>query len=291
MKTLSLISLGLMAAILPLTAAAQEAVASKWVNLRAGPARDYPLVLQVAPGTPLAVEGCTDGYGWCDVMAPGYVRGWVYAGNLSYPYQDAQVPILEYGALIGFPIATFVIGDYWGQHYRNRPWFGDRSRWAQHAAPPGGGGRRGRDGPTGAAGVPRPAPVIGVPGGAPSPQRALGAASGGRAPMRDMGVQGNPMPAMRAIGSQNSSTPSLPSQRPPVNSAPAPRGSAGQGMGQGAGPGNGGAMRGPGGAGGGMRAPAGGGGQPHASGPGAGGGSRPEPGQGRPAEGGRERGR
>ena len=125
----SILLLCALAAALPLTSMAQEARSTKWVNLRAGPARDYPLVAQLGPGTPLAVQGCTEGFGWCDVIAPSDVHGWIYAGNIAYPYQSADVPVLTYGAVIGFPIITFMIGDYWGQYYRNRPWYGNESRW------------------------------------------------------------------------------------------------------------------------------------------------------------------
>ncbi len=125
----SLLLLCVWAVALPVMATAQEARSTKWVNLRAGPARDYPVVARLGPGTPLAVQGCTEGFGWCDVIAPSDVRGWIYAGNIAYPYQSTDVPVLNYGAVIGFPIVTFMIGDYWGQHYRNRPWYGNESRW------------------------------------------------------------------------------------------------------------------------------------------------------------------
>ncbi len=124
------------AALLPALAGAQEAHSTKSVNLRAGPARDYPLVASFGPGTPLLVEGCTDGYGWCDVIAPGDARGWVYAGNIAYPYQSGDVPVLGYGPQLGFPIVTFSIGTYWGQYYRNRPWFVNQGRWVNHRPPP-----------------------------------------------------------------------------------------------------------------------------------------------------------
>ncbi|MDQ2736343.1 MAG: SH3 domain-containing protein, partial [Pseudomonadota bacterium] len=106
------------AALLPLAAAAQDAHTTKTVNLRAGPARDYPLVASFGPGTPLAVQGCTEGFGWCDVIGPSDVRGWIYAGNIAYPYQSADVPVLGYGTELGFPIVTFTLGSYWGQYYR-----------------------------------------------------------------------------------------------------------------------------------------------------------------------------
>ena len=125
----SILLLCALAAALPLTAMAQEARSTKWVNLRAGPARDYPLVARLGPGTPLAVQGCTEGFGWCDVIAPSDVHGWIYAGNIAYPYQSADVPVLTYGAVIGFPIITFMIGDYWGRYYRDRSWYGNEPRW------------------------------------------------------------------------------------------------------------------------------------------------------------------
>jgi uncharacterized protein YraI len=91
------------AVLLPLTAAAQDAHTTKWVNLRAGPGRHYPLVASFGPGTLLAVQGCIQGF--------------------------------AYGASIGFPIVTFEIGSYWGQYYTNWPWFGSQGHWAHHRPP------------------------------------------------------------------------------------------------------------------------------------------------------------
>ena len=124
------------AALAPALAAAQSAQTAKTVNLRAGPARDYPLVVRLGPGTPLAVQGCTDGFGWCDVVAPDGTRGWVYAGNIVSTYQNSNVPVLSYGASIGFPIVVFSLGAYWDSYYRNRPWYGNEHRWSNHRPPP-----------------------------------------------------------------------------------------------------------------------------------------------------------
>jgi len=176
------------------TLSAQEARSTKWVNLRAGPARDYPLVTPLAPGTPLQVDGCTPDFRWCDVVAPGGMHGWVYAGNLSYPYQNQEVPILGYGAMIGFPIAGFVIGDYWGEYYRDRPWFGNQSRWEHHVAP-GGTGRRGNGvgGPPGErGGQGRPLERGMMP---PQPQGGTVGGTPARMPARP---QGGPPPGMPA---------------------------------------------------------------------------------------------
>src|SRR4051812_3989453 len=98
------------AAVLPAIAAAQEARAMTAVALRAGPDREYPFVASYGPGTPLAVQGCTEGYGWCDVIGPNGYRGWVYAGDIAYPYQRREVPVISYGPAIGIPIVTFALG-------------------------------------------------------------------------------------------------------------------------------------------------------------------------------------
>ncbi|MGA2551991.1 MAG: SH3 domain-containing protein [Burkholderiaceae bacterium] len=143
----------------------------KSVNVRAGPARDYPLVAQLPPGATLEVGGCLNGYSWCDVYA-GPLRGWVYAGNLGYPYQGQEVPILGYGPTLALPIVTFSLGAYWDQYYRGRPWYGRRSQFL-HRPPP----RPGiRPSP------PRPAPR--PPGPPPRPIPHPGAGPGPRPPGR-----------------------------------------------------------------------------------------------------------
>ena len=121
---------------LPEVASAQsgQAVINAPANVRAGPATDYPIVAQAGAGMPVAVYGCLSNYSWCDIGLPG-ARGWIYAALLSYPYQGSPVPVLNYGTMIGLPIVTFSIGAYWGNHYRNRPWYRDQRYW--HRPPPG----------------------------------------------------------------------------------------------------------------------------------------------------------
>jgi uncharacterized protein YraI len=129
---------------------AEPAFTLKPVNLRAGPARDYPLVAQLPPGAGVEVAGCLGGYSWCDVIA-GPLRGWVYARNLGSPYQGQNVPILGYGPTLGLPVITFSLGTYWDRYYRGRPWYGNRSQYL-HRPPP------------------RPGPPLGAPP-APRPPR------------------------------------------------------------------------------------------------------------------------
>ena len=117
------------------TASAQGiAYTAKDVHLRAGPARDYPVVAILAAGVEILVEGCIGDYTWCDVVA-GPNRGWVYAGNIVYPYQGANVPVLTYGGIIGLGIMTFSVGSYWDNYYRGRPWYAQRHVWIDHPPP------------------------------------------------------------------------------------------------------------------------------------------------------------
>jgi len=120
---------------MPAAAQAQYAQTAGWVNLRAGPARDYPLVASLPPGVAITVQGCIAGYSWCDVIGPAGERGWIYAGKIVYPYTTGNVPVIQYGAVIGIPIVTFVIGSYWGDYYRQRPWYGNMNHWHDHRPP------------------------------------------------------------------------------------------------------------------------------------------------------------
>ncbi|CAN5675265.1 hypothetical protein BH11PSE13_BH11PSE13_22060 [soil metagenome] len=130
------IGIGALALILPVAAAAQQAFTRGPVDLLAGPSGDYPTVARLGPGQPLDVIGCTNGYGWCDVVLPDELRGWVAAQSLDYAYEDQRVPLATYGASIGIPIVGFAIGNYWANNYRDRSWYGDRRYWGNRQPPP-----------------------------------------------------------------------------------------------------------------------------------------------------------
>ncbi|VTU12949.1 hypothetical protein SRS16CHR_00188 [Variovorax sp. SRS16] len=130
------IGIGALAMVLPVVAAAQQAFTRGPLNLRAGPSGDYPLVARLGPGQPLEVLGCTDGYAWCDVVLPDSMRGWANASRLDFAYEDQRVPLATYGAAIGIPLIGFAIGNYWADHYRDRPWYGDRRWWRGGPPPP-----------------------------------------------------------------------------------------------------------------------------------------------------------
>ena len=204
--------------IVPATGFAQtQAFTTSSVNLRAGPARDYPIVSQLPPGVPVTVMGCIAGYRWCDVALPN-LRGWVYAGRLSYPYQGNPVPVLSYGTVIGVPIVTFSIGTYWGNYYRGRPWYRDQARWAHHPPPPPPGPGR----PPGARPPGRPP---GGPGGRP-PGNAGGRPPGGQAPGAPGRPPGGQPPgsAGRPPGGQPPGSAGRPSGGQPPGSAGRPSG-------------------------------------------------------------------
>jgi uncharacterized protein YraI len=114
----------------------QTAVTARTANLRAGPATDYPVVAVLPAGFALAVQGCLPEYTWCDVIA-GESRGWMAAGNIVYYYENSYVPLSSYGAVLGIGALGFTLNDYWGRHYRDRPFYRDRSRWEhRHLAEP-----------------------------------------------------------------------------------------------------------------------------------------------------------
>lgn len=214
--------------------AQSRAITGMTVNLYAGPAGDYPVVAQVPGGVSLAVMGCVAGYSWCDVSLPG-LRGWVYGGYLNYPYQGNPVPLLNYGATIGLPIVTFSIGAYWGSYYRDRPWYGNQSRWIRH--PP-----------------PRPAPPP-RPGPRPPPHGAKPPPPGGGQ------GHGNRPPSGARPGHGGSPPGAGPGQRPP-GTQPGPGGGHPPGGSAGGRPPSGGGKPSGGGGGGGGGKPPGGGGGP-----------------------------
>jgi uncharacterized protein YraI len=128
LKALCLLTAAFVA--VPTIATAQQlAYASKTVNMRAGPSRDYPVVATLGSGTAMTIYGCLQGYKWCDVIV-GSSRGWVYSGNIVYPYLGRNVPVMSYGPTIGLGIVQFSIGNYWDNYYTDYPWYPQRQNWS-----------------------------------------------------------------------------------------------------------------------------------------------------------------
>jgi len=199
----------------PVLAHAADGYVVDNVNLRAGPDPSYPLVDQLQAGTEVDVQGCTDGWEWCDVIAYGN-RGWIAGNYIQYQYEDQEVMLPSYGAQIGIPIVAFSIGTYWDSYYRNRPFYGDRGNWynrpyVRHAPPPPprgyyagrpGNGRpdgdgRGNDnnGYRPGQGYQRPGQPAGTSQGYPRPTQTGQAPGGYQRPVPQGQINGRPMPA------------------------------------------------------------------------------------------------
>lgn len=128
-RLISIAALSLSLAAISSASAADGYVTGN-VSLRSGPSSSYPRVTMLSAGTSVAIEGCVDGWSWCDV-ATGEDRGWVAGNFLQEEYQGQRVLIPDYGLQIGIPIVAFEFSTYWDNNYRNRPWYGDRERWSQ----------------------------------------------------------------------------------------------------------------------------------------------------------------
>ena len=118
------------------TASAQNAYANRDANVRAGPDREFPLVTWLPAGTSLQVVGCIEGRTWCDVIPPNGARGWMYAGFITYTWQNQSAPVSSNAAWIALPIVAFSVGAYWDSYYRNRSWYRDRDYWYRRPPPP-----------------------------------------------------------------------------------------------------------------------------------------------------------
>lgn len=129
------LAMPLAAALLCTPASARPAYIHEPLHLQAGPGEDYPLVTLLFPGMELEVMGCLPGYTWCDVVTPTGLRGWAWGGLLSFSWVGEPLPVIQFGPSYGVPVIRFLIGDYWGRHYRHSPWYGDLPHW-RRAPPP-----------------------------------------------------------------------------------------------------------------------------------------------------------
>jgi len=103
--------------------------------LYAGPAPEYPQIEGLPYGTYVSVQGCTEGWEWCDVIAQQGDRGWVPGDYIDYVYEGEPVLVPEYGPRIGIPIVTFSISNYWNTYYRDRPFYRERTTWFHREIP------------------------------------------------------------------------------------------------------------------------------------------------------------
>jgi len=128
MNNLKLLFFAAATLALPLAANAQVDYTAETLRLHAGPGEDYPVVAILGSGFAVTIQGCTQDYSWCDVLA-GPHRGWVYGRDIVYSYQGQYVPLINYGAAIGIGVVTFVVGSYWQNHYAGRHWYRQMPHW------------------------------------------------------------------------------------------------------------------------------------------------------------------
>lgn len=135
MKALATILATLVGVSAPAFALAEPAWLTTEVGLMAGPDDEYPLIDSLPAGIEVDVQGCTDGWEWCDVLA-GDERGWVSGDALQFDDRGQWVPLPEYAPSYGVPIVTFVIGNYWDRYYRYQPFYSYRHDWYRWSPPP-----------------------------------------------------------------------------------------------------------------------------------------------------------
>ncbi len=122
----------------PLLASANDGWVVADVDLQSGPDSSYPPIEGLAAGTPVMIEGCIEGWTWCDVISDES-RGWVPGSFIEEDYDNQTVGIIDYGQSIGIPIVTFSLGAYWDSYYRGRPFYAQRQEWIGreiHSRPP-----------------------------------------------------------------------------------------------------------------------------------------------------------
>ncbi len=112
----------------PLAAFANDGYVVADISLQAGPDTDYPPIENLSAGTEVDVQGCVEGFSWCDVIVGGD-RGWVPGSFVETEYDNQPVFLVDYGPRIGIPLVSFSIGTYWDAHYHNRPFYAQRTEW------------------------------------------------------------------------------------------------------------------------------------------------------------------
>src|SRR5436309_15090778 len=95
----SRILFALAVAVIPLSASADDAFTLRDVEVYTGPGSEYPPVATLPPNANVDVAGCLSDWSWCDVIFADS-RGWVYAGDLGYRYENRRVAIIECGPRI-----------------------------------------------------------------------------------------------------------------------------------------------------------------------------------------------
>ena len=115
---------------------ATEAYTTSSTWLRTGPDTNFPRIERIPRESLVEVYGCTENYDWCDIDFEGD-RGWLPGRRLQFVYNGRRGSIDTLAPFLGLMILQFSLQDYWGNHYRERPWYTNRNlqRW-QNWQPP-----------------------------------------------------------------------------------------------------------------------------------------------------------
>lgn len=139
MSTRYWIAVGAIAAAIPLNAVAEQAVTVRDTEVYAGPSSEFPSLAHLPPSVSVNVAGCLSDWSWCDVTFSND-RGWVYAADIAAIYESRPVVIIESGPRLHLPVVAFSLVTYWDQHYRSRPFYGERQQWMSRVDVAGGHG-------------------------------------------------------------------------------------------------------------------------------------------------------
>ncbi len=101
---------------------------SQGVQMQAGPGREYPDVMRLAPNLKVTIHACARAWDWCDVEWRGN-RGWIPAAALDYRLDDTLLPVSDYGPRVGLAQVEFNLAKYWDAYYRQRPWYPRRAEY------------------------------------------------------------------------------------------------------------------------------------------------------------------
>jgi uncharacterized protein YraI len=129
----NILSLAALALCAPLWASAAEGFVVADISLQAGPDTQYPSIEELYAGTDVSIQGCLQGWTWCDVIASNGDRGWVPGTFIEETYNSQRVVVFDYGARIGIPVVSFSIGTYWDHYYHSRPFYAERQQWESRA--------------------------------------------------------------------------------------------------------------------------------------------------------------
>jgi uncharacterized protein YraI len=96
-------------------------------RMMAGPDYDYPTVRRISRDAQISIYGCLSDRSWCDA-AYRSDRGWIEGHDLVIVDRGRRLGISSY---VGIGVLAFIFGSYWEDHYRSRPFYGERPRWEQ----------------------------------------------------------------------------------------------------------------------------------------------------------------